>query len=317
MVLAAGRGRRLAPLTDELPKPAVPVANRPMACYALERLHRLGVREVAVNAHHLAPRLVEALETTTPEGMTLRFSIEETLLGTAGGVARMSGWLREGGHCAVVMNGDLLFEAAELDRAVSLHRERGAYATMLVRPDPRAVRFGIVEVDAWGRVLRVAGHPGREGPASPAWSGLFTGAWVLSDEAIGALPARGCLVRDGVWRWLEAGHAVLAVRDESAWRDLGTLRRYAEAQWALAEGTARWEGVCREGAEGIVHPSARVGEGARVRACVFGAGVRVAPGSELERVIAWPGARLEGTLREVVVTGRQQVPVPEEDRTDR
>ncbi len=126
MVLAAGRGTRLAPLTEELPKPAVPVANRPMACHVIERLRRLGLRQVAVNAHHLADRLVDALRRDAPEGVSLRFSVEERLLGTAGGVARLGGWLREGGEAAVVLNGDLLFDAAELGTAVRRHAERGA-----------------------------------------------------------------------------------------------------------------------------------------------------------------------------------------------
>ncbi len=179
---------------------------------------------------------------------------------------------------------------------------------MLVRPDPRAARFGLVEVGEQGRVLRVAGRPlGFECGTVARWTGLFTGAWVLSAEAISRLPEQGCLVRQGLWRWLEEGRLVLAVRDESRWQDLGTLGRYAATHWDLAEGRLRWPGIETTSPEGLLHPDVRLGAGARLRGCVLGAGVAVAPGSRLHRVVAWPGARLAGDLHEAIVTPRQVV----------
>ncbi len=311
MVLAAGRGSRLAPLTDELPKPAIPVADRPMMAFALERLARLGVREVAVNAHHLAERLVAVARRCAPEDVELHFSVEPELLGTAGGIATVGAWLTEGGAETVVLNGDLLFEAAQLERALQAHRTQGAHATLLVRPDPEAARYGAVRVGPDGRVLSVAGRPRRAGPheARVAYEGIFTGASILSAEAVASLPSKGCLVRDGLWRWLEAGRTVLAVADRSTWWDLGTLERYGRANRALAEGHVRWPGLPRPDERGLVHPSARVGRGATLRGCVVGADAEVAAGADLDGVVLWPGVVARGRLRDVVVTPQRIVPL--------
>src|SRR5436190_20338773 len=107
MLVAAGFGTRLEPLTRELPKPALPLGNRPVAWFALDHLRRCGARDVVVNTHHLAERLREQLEPCCPADVALRFVHEPMILGTGGGVR--NAWQPAAGEDFVVFNAKLLF----------------------------------------------------------------------------------------------------------------------------------------------------------------------------------------------------------------
>src|SRR5688572_13255667 len=143
MVFAAGVGSRLRPLTDRLPKPAVPFFHRPICWYALDHLARTGVNEVVLNAHYLAGELEQALrDAPRIGGLEPRIVREAELLGTGGGlrnaVALQSRRLgRELGDDEpfVVTAGDIFF-APDLAGAIALHRRSRAYATMVLRSDP-------------------------------------------------------------------------------------------------------------------------------------------------------------------------------------
>ncbi|CAG0983248.1 partial N-acetylmuramate alpha-1-phosphate uridylyltransferase, partial [Anaerolineae bacterium] len=161
MVLGAGLGTRLRPLTDRLPKPVVPLFDRPLAAYALERLFAAGVRDAVMNTHHRAGEVVRALEAHVPEGMRPRFGHEPELLGTGGGIRNALSILRNdvgGGGPMLVINGDVLFWP-DLESALALHAQLGAVATMVLREDPRAKELGAIEVDGGGRVRRLLGKP--------------------------------------------------------------------------------------------------------------------------------------------------------------
>ena len=156
MVLAAGRGTRLAPLTDTIPKPLVQVAGRPFLEHILEFLRAGGIEEVVLNLHHLGERIAEHLGDGERFAVRIRYSWEEPILDTGGGIKRAEPLLA--GEPFVVMNGDSLLELA-LGEVAAHHRARGAIATMVVRPDPDAARFGLVELDHGGHVRRIAGRP--------------------------------------------------------------------------------------------------------------------------------------------------------------
>ncbi|HVY45060.1 MAG TPA: sugar phosphate nucleotidyltransferase, partial [Minicystis sp.] len=149
MILAAGLGTRLRPLTDELPKPLVPLGDRPMIAHAAARLAAAGVAPLAFNVHHLA----DAFASAALDGLGLVALREPRILGTAGGVANARRVLGPGE--VVVWNGDL---AADLDVGALLgaHVARGLAATLAVAPRPRGE--GTVGLDAGGRVVRLRGE---------------------------------------------------------------------------------------------------------------------------------------------------------------
>ncbi len=150
MILAAGLGTRLRPLTDELPKPLVWVGDRPMVAHVAEQLAAGGIREAVLNAHHRAGDFSGGALAGLP--IAIEIVHEAQILGTAGGVANASRALGEGD--VVVWNGDILMEL-DVRALLAAHAGAGEGATLAV--SPRGVGEGTVGVDARGRVVRLRG----------------------------------------------------------------------------------------------------------------------------------------------------------------
>lgn len=299
MLVTAGFGTRLAPLTDLLPKPAVPVGNRPTAFYGLDVLARAGIREVVLNTHHLARELEQAVREVAPPALQLRFVHEPEILGTGGGVK--NAWSPEGDETFVVMNGKLLF-APDLAAAAALHTSSGAFATMIVKWVTDEDKTGVVQVDD---AMNVRGLPGLanppSAPTSPTRRCMYTGVSLLSAAAQRELPERGCLIREGYARWIERGARVLAYADVSEFRDVGMSHaHYLEANVALARGLLRWPGIDPVPELGLVEASARVDPSARIEHCAIGARAHIAPGTQLTRCVVWPDTRVQGKHHDAV-----------------
>ncbi len=186
LLVCAGFGTRLSPLTDHLPKPAVPVANRPLAWFALDHLHRFGVRDFSVNTHHLAAALRDALEPLVPSDSRVRFVHEPEILGTGGGIK--NAWRAHSDEPLLTMNGKLLF-APDLAALVRVHEQSGAIATMVLKPMPSGDAFSAVELDADGRVRRMLGEPANA--PSNLQRAMYTGVQLLSPRAFRDLPDNG------------------------------------------------------------------------------------------------------------------------------
>lgn len=298
MVLAAGLGTRLRPLTDELPKPAVPVLNRPLAAFTFDHLARHGVRNLGLNTHHLPMQLRAALEPEVPSGIASLFVHEPEILGTGGGIRHVWGALGEPDPF-LVLNGDVLFEP-DLVGALAHHMALGAVATMVLREVPDADRYGAVEIDAAGQVRRLLGLPTATGQALRKL--MFTGVHILSARALGSLPERGCVVRQGYRSWLDAGQVVAGFVDANPWLELGTPADYANAQLGL---------IARRDAAGasdsLIHATSRVDAKANVVGSILGAGSHLEGAVKVERAIVWPGAHVTRDVRDAIVTTAGQV----------
>jgi mannose-1-phosphate guanylyltransferase len=303
LLLCAGLGTRLRPLTDERPKPLVPVLGRPLAAFALDHLAAAGVRRLVANAHHLAEQIEPALAPLCADrGMSLAVLREPTLLGTGGAIRNA---LPRLGDDFFVFNGDVLARP-DLGRALAAHCALGARLTMVLREDPRATAMGAIERDAGGRVRRMLD----EGPAAtaPTRRCVFTGVYVASREVADDLPREGCVVRHTLRRLLARGAVVAGVLDDGPWFDLGTLDRYAEVNFALATGALAWPGLAR-GVDGVFAP-AGVDRNRLSAPVVIGEGAQVDPAANVTRAIVWDGAVVTGDVRDAVVTRRAVVPLP-------
>ena len=192
MVLAAGRGTRLAPLTHTTPKPLVSVAGRPLLEHIFEFLRAGGIEQVVVNLHHLGHRIEEHLGDGRRFGLDVRYSWEDPILDTGGGIKRAEPFLA--GEPFVVQNGDSLLEL-RLQDLLEFHRRHGAIATLAVRPDPEAARYGLIELDDVDRVRRIVGVP--EDVPGPLRPFMFPGLHVLE-------PA--------IFRWMDADVAYSIMR---------------------------------------------------------------------------------------------------------
>ncbi len=172
MVLAAGLGTRLRPLTDILPKPLLPVAGRPLLEWNLLLLKRHGITEVIINLHHLGEQIVRALGDGARLGLRLAYSHEPTLQGTGGGIKQAAPFLKDGAF--LVLNGDTLSDC-DLTALIATHRASGALATLAVRDDPEAATWGPVALDAQGRILQINGKPPLAEPRAALPACMFAG----------------------------------------------------------------------------------------------------------------------------------------------
>ena len=154
MVLAAGLGTRLRPLTASLPKPLLPLGPHPLLVWNLLLLRQYGIKDVMINLHHLGERIRQALGDGSQWHMRIVYSHEPVLLGTGGGIKRVEEFFQDGPF--LVLNGDTV-ATLDLSQLVAHHHSEGALATMVLRDDPEVERWGVVETDHHDRVLRIHG----------------------------------------------------------------------------------------------------------------------------------------------------------------
>ncbi len=182
MILAAGEGRRLRPLTDRLPKPMLPLAGRPLLEHIIVHLRRCGLTDLAVNLYHLPAAVMDYFGDGQRWGINLRYSVEERLLGSAGGVQRLEPFFDE---TFVVYYGDVL-TWADLRPMIELHRRAGAPATLGLYEVPDPWNRGIVELNQNGTIVRFAEKP----PRPQVFSNLANaGIYILEPAVLARIPA--------------------------------------------------------------------------------------------------------------------------------
>jgi NDP-sugar pyrophosphorylase family protein len=235
MILAAGLGTRLRPLTDDRPKALVEVGERTLLEIALQRLRAFGVGEVIINTHHFADKVSEYLSGRKNFGMRIEISREDILLDTGGGLKKAAWFLLEGGQEEpfIVHNVDVISNI-DLARMVLFQKNQRALATLAVqaRPTSRPLLFN---QDGWFR-----GRSGR-GPATdkPGVVALaFSGIHVISPRIFKYLTEEGVFsIIDSYVRLAGEGERILGFRaDEYYWRDLGRPENVERAASDLASG---------------------------------------------------------------------------------
>ncbi len=329
MLLGAGLGTRLRPLTDVLPKPAAPLLGRPLAGYSLQRVAAAGCTHVVINAHHLAEHLMVELSAwcaaQLPQ-LTVRFSVEmPEVLGTGGALVQARPLLEEasGDGPVLIINGDILCDF-DLPQLLGAHRASGAAATLLLIEHPDVERFGAVTCDEQGRVIDLAGHGCRREDATggaageEAARGVFSGVHLVEPQVYRHLPPGGfsCVVRQGYGPMMAAGEDLRGVIHGGSWNDLGTLERYLDTHEQLLdagpiadEGTA-WSlapdstghgdpGAVTIHPDATVNPPVALGAGAEIArdakvgpGVYLGAGSKVGAGAAIVRSVVWPGAQV-------------------------
>lgn len=232
MVLAAGLGTRMRPLTHSLPKPAIPVLGRPLILEILHRLSVSGVEDATVNLHHQGDRIRSLLEESRgPRSPRLTFSPEDPILGTAGGVRKALPSLRGAGFI-LVQNSDFLANI-DIHAAIAAHLESGHAVTLVVAP----ARDGYtpVDVDAHGTVLSIGGKP-PVGPGGIAESRLFTGCQILDEDLVETIPEGRTLdlVRD-VYRPLVLERRIGTFLHDGFWWEFGSPHDYLEGCLKLVD----------------------------------------------------------------------------------
>ena len=220
MVLAAGVGSRLEPISHHLPKPLVPVLNTPVMGHILNLLSKHGVTDVVSNTHYLAEILESHFAEHPVAGMNLRFFREPELSGDAGGVRAAREFL-SGGTFIVTM-GDLITNA-DITALVAEHREKGAIATIAVKQVKDVSRFGVMKRDKDGFIQAFQEKPAAGEAIS---NDISTGLYILEPDIFEHIPSSGVY---GFGRQLfpslvAKGHRVLGAELKGDWSDIGTLK---------------------------------------------------------------------------------------------
>ncbi len=342
LILCAGLGTRLRPLTARTPKPAVPVCGTPLVRWNVALLAGAGARRIVVNAHHLMDEMEQAArDAGRSAGVPLAVSREPVIAGT-GGALREARAALAGADAIVMVNGDVLFDV-DLAAALAVHRASGALATMVLLPMPPGARYATVDVDRDGAVRRIAGRFGPRGDRLSAWH--FSGVHVLSPRLLDHVAAAPFEldVNRHVYPPLMSTGAVRGHVTHGYWNDLGTPARYLAANEDVLAGRvplARFHGVdpfealdpfaeprawLGRGAHvapgASLHAPVRIGCGARVEPgatvgpyAVVGARAVIASGARVERAVIWDGTVLspgEEVVR-AIAGGADRVPAEDD-----
>jgi len=226
MILAAGLGTRLRPLTDHLPKPLLPIDGRPLIEYTLLLLRKYGLIDVVINLHYQGEKIREALGNGSRLGMKIRYSEEPQILGTGGGIKNVQSFFSE--EPFLVINSDILVDV-DLNRVIETHRRAGAAATLVLREDPDVEKWGAVGVDSQHRIRQLLGKPEWAGEALS--KKMFTGIHVMGPRVLSHIPAgRFSNIVDAYIEMARTGERLIGHGCSDYWMDIGTPDRYRAAQ---------------------------------------------------------------------------------------
>ena len=309
-VLAAGLGTRLRPLTDQLPKPLIPVGRKPLITFAFDHLIAdAGVKEFIVNTHHRAEAFPGFFPDGRYRGRPMHFRHEPVLLDTGGGIRNIADLLGPSPETLLIYNGDILTDLP-IAPAIAHHRASGNEVTLVLRTKdgPKTLAWD----PASGRVLDIRNRLGTGRPDAYSFACIYLVepaflARIPAGEVISVIPIFLDMIRQGA----RLGGVLI---DGGDWRDLGTRGEYLRvhrdlrAQMAAEELFPRY-GAPDPGWRDWIDPAAVIAPGARVLgASAVGAGARVGTGAVIEDTILWPGAEIASgsTLKNCIVRMSQQ-----------
>lgn len=308
MILAAGYGTRLWPLTIDRAKPAIPFLGRPLVGYVAEYLARFGYGEVLVNLHHRPESVRHALGDGSRFGVQLHYIEEPEILGTSGALDNARDLLETGTF--VVINGKIVTDI-DLNDALATHRRTNAIATLVLLRNVRRERFSIVHTDG-DRVSGFGGMPQASDNAGSIKENdaplMFTGIQILEPRIFSYIP-RGVFshtTTDVYPQAIERGETIAAHVADGLWRELSTIERYLDINIELMgresglntviDATAMIDANA-EVSDSVVWENVHIAAGARVRRAVLGAGVRISAGERIENAAVIRAELLQGEER--------------------
>jgi mannose-1-phosphate guanylyltransferase len=288
MILAAGLGTRLRPLTLKRPKALMPVGNRPLIDRVIHYLMQYGADELIVNAHHHHGQMAAYLDRGRAFGIKIEVVVEPRILGTGGGIKNTEGFWDHAPF--VVINGDILSDI-DLSQALRAHQERGSLATLILHDcEP----FNQVRINDRLDILDIGAQPE---PGRLA----FTGIHILEPEILSHIPGGEFYsIIDGYLKLIRQGRPIRGhISKGHYWRDVGTIESYLSANREALKGRdVLWGEGCR------VHPSAMIRGWA-----VVGRGTVLEAQAEVARSVLWEDVTIGKGVRvmDSIVTASQVV----------
>jgi mannose-1-phosphate guanylyltransferase len=320
VILVGGEGTRLRPLTSTVPKPVVPLVDRPFIAYMLEWLGRHGVDDVVMSCGFLATAVRNVLGDGSQYGLRLRFIEEPEPRGTAGALKYAADLLDER---FLMLNGDVLTDL-DLTAQIAQHESTGAVGTLALVPVADPTAYGLVRLHENHAVKEFVEKPSADQIDT---KNISAGAYVLERSVLDLIPAdRNVSIEREVWPQL-VGNGLYGFAAEAYWLDIGTPERYLQGTFDILEGNVATAVAERLGdgylsvgerveAEGRIVPPALVDRGCTIAAgahvgslVVLGEGVSVGEGATIERSVVLNGAEIGArcVLRDCIVAAGVRV----------
>lgn len=302
LILAAGKGRRLRPLTREVPKPLTPILNKPVMEHVLELLLSHGISEVFVNLHYQAEKIKQYFGDGSEWGVRIKYSYEPQILGTAGGLKKLEKYFHS---TFLVISGDLLTDI-DLTSLIKFHQKKKALVTLALSKVDDPSPYGVALIDKGFRIVGFQEKPKRE----EAESNLVNcGIYVMEPEVLFMIP-QGKFYdfgEDLFPRIVRDKKDVYGFVHKDYWRDVGNIDSYREGNFEALEGKVKLKIPGKEVKKGVwvgenskIHPKAKIHPPVCIgRNCVIGEGVEIVgpsvigddcyieSGTRLEKIVKW------------------------------
>jgi mannose-1-phosphate guanylyltransferase len=314
VILVGGEGTRLRPLTSTVPKPVVPLVDRPFIAYMLEWLRGHGVEDVVMSCGFLATAVRNVLGDGSQYGLRLRFIEEPEPRGTAGALKYAEDLLDER---FLMLNGDVLTDI-DLGAQIAQHEATGAVGTLALVPVEDPTAYGLVRLHEDKSVKEFVEKPSADQIDTRL---ISAGAYVLERSVLDLIePGRNVSIEREIWPQL-VGDGLYGFAADAYWLDIGTPERYLQGTFDILEGNVATGVAARLGpgylavgerveAEGRIVPPALVDRGCAIAPgahvgslVVLGEGVRVGEGTTIERSVVLNGAEIgpHCVLRDCIV----------------
>lgn len=298
IVLSAGYGTRLWPLTEDRTKPAIPILGKPLVGYVAEYLASYGIDEIVVNLHHRPESVRKALGDGSRFGVKLHYVEEPVILGTSGAIDNTREFFER--ETFVAVNGKIITDI-DLSAALQTHRERKAIATLVLLPNTRRERFTVVETEH-GLIKGFGGMPSADQHGSTPL--MFTGIQILEPRIFEYIPRAvfSHTTTDVYPQAMARGEVVAAHVASGKWRELSTLPRYLDISVELLKerGMAYVAGagsVISKTAtvnDSILWDNVEVRDGARVNRAILADKVKIPSGEIVENAVVVPASLVQG-----------------------
>jgi len=298
IVLSAGYGTRLWPLTEDRTKPAIPILGKPLVGYVAEYLAGYGIDEIVVNLHHRPESVRRALGDGARFGVKLHYVEEPVILGTSGALDNTRSFFER--ETFVVVNGKIITDI-DLKAALETHRKSNAIATLVLLPNARRERFSVVKTED-GRITGFGGMPVDSGGGPVPL--MFTGIHIMEPRILEYVP-RGVFSDSVVHVYPQAmanGEILGAHVAAGKWRELSTLKRYLDISVELLKEagepfTSGANNVIADSAtvsESVLWDNVEVGAGAQVSRVVLADNVKINAGETIDNAVVVPRGLVEG-----------------------
>lgn len=315
MVLAAGFGKRLQPLTRILPKAMFPVLGRPLLSHTFDLLRSANISEVAVNIHHLPDSIINYFEKEKPSHLNLHFSREERILGTAGGIKKMQGFLEDGSF--ILINSDIITDIA-LNQVIDFHKKNNSKLTLVVRQDISPEQYDSIEICEDGRIVHFVGASSKNIPEKTTRV-MFTGIQIMEPEIFEHIPAgQFCGTTEDIFpQMVQDGIPIYGYIYDGYWKDMGNRESYLQVNADALDEKVFLKGIFPNELNGpFIIPPVLVGHNCHIAKnskigphTVIGPNCKIKNGAVVENSILWEGVTIGAgsTVKGSVVTQNRTI----------